>query len=86
MKKFNIGDLVIGNKDATKRYRHTVTGWVGVVYGYHHDNILVDAVSQIPDPDDGLLYSKGFSVQTEYFEPYEMFPEDVPYSWDFVKT
>ena len=75
MRKFNIGDLVVGNEEASIRYLHTIERWVGVVYGYgnHPDTILVESILKSNDPA-----SNNFSVSSKYFEHYQLFPEDVP--------
>jgi hypothetical protein len=75
MRKFNIGDLVVGNAEASIRYLHTIERWVGVVYGYgnHPDTILVESPLKSDDPA-----ANNFSVSSKYFEHYQLFPEDVP--------
>jgi hypothetical protein len=81
MSRFCIGEAVIGLPQANDRYIVTREGWIGVVYGYHGGNILVEPISKT-DPE----VSNHFNVDPKYFEPYQVFPEDVPYSWDFVKS
>ena len=44
MKKFNIGDLVVGNEEADRNYAVTGKGWIGKVVGYNNKRILIQGM------------------------------------------
>lgn len=68
MGKFRVGDIVIGNAQATDRYVVTTKGWLGIVIEVDINQI---AVSPVYDLD------VEYNVKPEYFELYSTFPEDV---------
>lgn len=81
--RFKVGDIIIGNAQANARYSITTKGWKGVVTQVcsHKDdegNALIDVRS--------INSYTSYTVAANCFDLYEIFPQDVPYSWDFVKT
>lgn len=81
--KFRVGDIIVGNAIADRCYSITGRGWRGVVtqvssYKDDEGKALIDVRS--------INSSTSYTVAVNCFDLYEMFPEDVPYSWDFVKT
>jgi len=78
-KEFKVGDRVIGNKYANAHYSITKQGWIGTVVRVTKHTIMVQ-------DDSDTLGEDPFTLDPNCFDLYEIFPEDVPYSWDFVKT
>src|SRR5574344_339581 len=56
--KFNIGDTVIGNSKATKRYVITQAGWTGTVTAIGPDHFFAQA----------SMNGANFQLQYEYFD------------------
>ncbi len=80
--RFRVGDIVIGNAQANARYSITTKGWKGVV---------IEILDMIDSMDNDVITVRSINTDDTYdvacncFDLYEIFPEDVPYSWDFVK-
>jgi len=81
--KFKVGDAIIGNAQAGMRYGITTKGWKGVVIKILHS---VDTLGNDMIKVRSINSDNTYEVATNCFDLYEIFPQDVLYSWDFVKT
>lgn len=79
--KFKVGDTIIGNAQANARYSITTKGWKGVVIKILDMIDSAGNVIEVRSINSDITYE----VASNCFDLYEIFPEDVLYSWDFVK-
>ena len=79
--RFRVGDIVIGNAQANARYSITTKGWKGVVIKILD---MIDSAGNVIEVRS-INTNNTYEVACNCFDLYEIFPEDVPYSWDFVK-
>ena len=80
--KFKLGDTIIGNAHAGIRYSITSKGWKGVVIEILD---MIDSIGNDVITVRSINTNDTYDVSANCFDLYEIFPEDVPYSWDFVK-
>ena len=80
--RFKVGDIVIGNAQADMRYSITTKGWKGVVIKILD---MIDSAGNVIEVRS-INTNNTYEVDCNCFDLYKIFPQDVPYSWDFVKT